>query len=155
MVLHELLVGRRYFPANMEKTEIQDSLLNQGILPPVTFREEIPTVLNDIVRRSTSKDPGERFSSIFEMENALRDFIIKDVIHRKQVLHPAEEILQLVRMVQAHKANKADKKLKPFCRTLNSSSNVGTALAFANPPESEPNLATRILRFLRQRLSLT
>lgn len=161
MVLHELIVGRRYFPANMERIEVQQSLLNQGILPPSDFRQQIPKQLDTIVKRATALESGERFHSIFEMETALRSYIHHELRNLPDGTNPEEELSQLVRVVRLENSKPmrtSDKSISlhdvamPICRSLDPVS--GSHRSVDEPPQTGLMMhCTRLLRFLSQRLT--
>ena len=66
VVIYELLAGRHPFPAD-SFSQLVNNILNEVPQPPGSFRTGIPAVLEGIVGRALSKDPGARYQTGLEM----------------------------------------------------------------------------------------
>jgi serine/threonine protein kinase len=74
IVLWECLTGRRLFVGNTDAAII-DAVRSGPILPPSSFRPEIPAELDDLTMRALHRDPTRRFQSAFELCEALDRFL--------------------------------------------------------------------------------
>jgi serine/threonine protein kinase len=70
-VLYELVTGVSPFAAEVV-TEVIARVLKNEPVPPSRLRPELPEWVDAIVMRCLKKEPGERFSSVEELTEALR-----------------------------------------------------------------------------------
>jgi len=74
MVLYECLTGEQAFKGDTP-TAVAAARLAREPLPPRALRADIPRALNDIVARSTRRDPGERYQDGRAMAAALAPLV--------------------------------------------------------------------------------
>ncbi len=75
IVLYELLTGERLFSADSDFS-VLEKVRNVSILPPSTFNRNIPPPLEKIVLRALSKDPDDRYTTAYDMQEDLQKFLI-------------------------------------------------------------------------------
>ncbi len=74
VILYEMLTG--VVPhTGSDITEILLNVIHESPLPPSRMRPDIPTTLDEIVLRSLSKEPEDRFESIADFADELACFI--------------------------------------------------------------------------------
>jgi len=75
IILYELLTGERLFMGESDFSTLE-KVRNAEILPPSTYNRAIPESLEKIVLRALAKDPDDRFSSAYDMQEELQRFLI-------------------------------------------------------------------------------
>ncbi len=169
MVLHELLVGRRYFPVSMTPQQVQKHLTQRGVQSAQSLRGDVPDSLDTIVTRSTALESMQRYDSVYQLEQRLRTFINQ---HPQQHTY-TEELRQLVEAIVteaplAPLAQREDIKLREFVAlpsVIHSGAEdiITSVTPLSHPPSANAGVATlkamgraaeRLLRFVFRRLSL-
>ncbi len=79
VVLFELITGRLPFQAETPMAVLLKHI-NEDVPPIAEFRDDISTVIENVVRKATAKDPDDRFSSAGEMASAF-----SKALHNKPV----------------------------------------------------------------------
>ncbi len=74
VVLHECLTGKPAFSGDTP-TATAAMRLSHDLLPPRQLRADVPRGLDDVVSRSTQRDPAERFDDGFVMAGALTPLV--------------------------------------------------------------------------------
>lgn len=70
-VFYEFLTGEKAFPGK-NLTEILYRVVNESPVPPVIVNPELQNGLNDVILKALSKSPDDRFKSIGELEEILK-----------------------------------------------------------------------------------
>lgn len=91
VVFHELLTGRQLYGA-FEGAELLEAVRSGHVEPPSTFVRELPPELEEIVMRSLSRDPEDRFPTTREMAAS----VSRVLIQRQQLIdsHVVETVIQ-------------------------------------------------------------
>ena len=74
IVLYQMLLGRVPFRDNNTQALIH-KIRHVPLVPPSTYRPELPTIIDDLVLRATAKDPDERFSTWDEFSMAISNIL--------------------------------------------------------------------------------
>ena len=91
LILYEMLCGERAYQGDSQLEVLQ--LAMQRKMPSIRERmPELPEVLLAIVERATAADPAQRYPSMYEMEQALRQSLF--------VLHPSPEQAELAPLME-------------------------------------------------------
>jgi eukaryotic-like serine/threonine-protein kinase len=75
VLLFELLTCQRFAPGR-DPIVVRRLLETRGQVPPSSIRGDIPTELDEIVRRAVDKDPAARFANARELHDALQRALI-------------------------------------------------------------------------------
>jgi hypothetical protein len=70
VVLYEMVTGQLPFKSSREQA-LMFAHLQQEVVPPRTYRPNLPWHLSDVIVRSLAKAPGDRFASAREFSDAL------------------------------------------------------------------------------------
>lgn len=73
IVVYEMLTGKRLFDGDNE-FGVMNTIVNGGIAPPSTVRQNIPRELDRIVLRALERDKGRRYKTAREMQLDLERF---------------------------------------------------------------------------------
>jgi len=74
LVLHEMLTGRMVFKGE-NPMAVMYQVVNENILPPSKFNQDIDPALDGIVMRALQRDTGKRFRHAREMLNAVNEYL--------------------------------------------------------------------------------
>ncbi|MBZ0291110.1 MAG: protein kinase [Anaerolineae bacterium] len=72
IVLFELLTGQRPFDAPTETTVMRHHV-NRALPPLSEVRPDLPTLLDIVVRRATSKQPADRYTNVLQLATEFRN----------------------------------------------------------------------------------
>lgn len=74
MTFYEMLTGRLPFEEDQSQFARMQSIVEDDLPPPGTFRPEVPAGLSRIVMKALEKEPEQRFQKVETMREAVRDF---------------------------------------------------------------------------------
>jgi serine/threonine-protein kinase len=78
MTFYEMITGTVPFKDLQSDFDIRESIMRKDTVKPSEYNKDIPAELENIVMKSISKDPDERFQTTDEMLNALQGFLAED-----------------------------------------------------------------------------
>jgi eukaryotic-like serine/threonine-protein kinase len=99
ITLYELLTLRPAFPA-IDRQTLLRQIAEQEPVPPRHIKPEIPTDLETIVLKATSKHPADRYSSARELANDLSHFLKHEPIRARR----ATTLQRITRWSRRHRA---------------------------------------------------
>ncbi|HCU25674.1 MAG TPA: hypothetical protein DF383_11720, partial [Deltaproteobacteria bacterium] len=76
VVLWEMLTGRRLFKKK-SNAETVESVQSMAVFPPSSYRNEVPSDLDEIVMTALERDPVKRFAAASDMSLALTKFLLR------------------------------------------------------------------------------
>ena len=94
-VFYEFLTGEKAFPGK-NLTEILYRVVNESPIPPAIVNPGLQNGLNDLILKTLSKNPGDRFQSIGELEEVLKQIKANRTVamsRTKYLLQSGEEII--------------------------------------------------------------
>ncbi len=72
MIFYEVLTGRLPVETTASNYAIQHAIVEEPLLPPVTFQPDLPPALNDVLMTMLAKDPADRFQDARAVLEALQ-----------------------------------------------------------------------------------
>lgn len=94
-VFYEFLTGEKAFPGK-NLTEILYRVVNESPIPPSIVNPGLQNGLNDVILKTLSKNPADRFQSIGEMEEVLKEIKANRTVtmsRTKYLLQSGEDII--------------------------------------------------------------
>ncbi len=94
-VFYEFLTGEKAFPGK-NLTEILYRVVNESPIPPAVVNPGLQNGLNEVILKTLSKNPADRFQSIGEMEGVLKEIKANRTVtmsRTKYLLQSGEDII--------------------------------------------------------------
>lgn len=94
-VFYEFLTGEKAFPGK-NLTEILYRVVNESPIPPAIVNPGLQNGLNEVILKTLSKNPADRFQSIGEMEGVLKEIKANRTVtmsRTKYLLQSGEDII--------------------------------------------------------------
>ena len=117
--LYELLTGKLPFKGDSQYS-LMTAHLNEVAKPPISWRSDLPTSLNEIILIAMAKDPAQRFQSADAFRAALKSVPLEPLPRSATTLTPtpqvecADETLVETGAIRALAANPPTKMPKPL-----------------------------------------
>lgn len=134
VVLYECLTDRTPF-SFAERQLVPTHIINTHPQPPVEINAEVPIPLQNVVLRAMAKDPGDRYQTMTEFEDALVELVnsgLLQTVGRQQIAAGVTPLTGSINMIQVDSPGKLDSNQR--CPTCGAPLPVGWQTALPHCP---------------------